>query len=140
MKKFILIFLCVVSSLSIKAEGSEKNDWNILIESIIEKESNGNPKAVNKRGNCVGILQITPILVRDCNRILGEKKYSYQDRLNRNKSIEMFNIIQNYYNKEKNIEKAIRLWNGGANYSKWKTEEYYQKVMKIYRRRLNESK
>ena len=31
-----------------------------------------------------------------------------------------------------NIEKAIRLWNGGCGYSKAKTENYYRKTLKYY--------
>ena len=44
----------------------------------------------------------------------------------------MFVIYQKRYNPKNNIEKAIRLWNGGCGYSKAKTENYYQKIMKYY--------
>ena len=48
------------------------------------------------------------------------------------KSKEMFILYQKRYNPTNNIEKAIRLWNGGCGYSKAKTENYYRKVMKYY--------
>jgi predicted GH43/DUF377 family glycosyl hydrolase len=44
----------------------------------------------------------------------------------------MFILYQKRYNPTNNIEKAIRLWNGGCEYSKAKTEKYYRKVMKYY--------
>ena len=47
-------------------------DWNPVMEAIIEVESNGNHRA--KNGNQVGAMQITPILVEDCNEILKQRK------------------------------------------------------------------
>ena len=44
----------------------------------------------------------------------------------------MFVIYQKRYNQKNNIEKAIRLWNGGCGYSKAKTENYYRKTLKYY--------
>ena len=44
----------------------------------------------------------------------------------------MFIMIQEHYNPSHNVEKAIRLWNGGQNYSLKKTNGYYKKVMKYY--------
>lgn len=50
-------------------------DWNKLIDAIAHFESKGNARAVN--GQYVGLLQISPVLVRECNNILkarGESK------------------------------------------------------------------
>lgn len=113
------------------------NAWNKVINAIAIIESNKNSKAVN--GDQVGLLQIRPIVVKDCNRILKMKKvtkrYTLNDRLNPKKSKEMFIIYQGYYNPKKNIEHGIRLWNGGPNYTKKGTQEYYQKVKKVYKRK-----
>ena len=49
-------------------------------------------------------------LVKECNKIVGSNKYTLNDRLNRQKSHEMFNIIQNKYNPHHDIELACRLW------------------------------
>ena len=96
-------------------------------------ESNNNPKAIGGGGS-VGLLQITPVLVKDCNKILEKqksaKRYTLKDRLSAQKSIEMFILIQEYYNPQHNVEKAIRLWNGGPNYSVKGTQGYYKKVKK----------
>ena len=106
-------------------------NWNPVMDAIIQVESEGNPKAVS--GNSVGAMQITPILVKDCNQILkkqkSKKQYTMADRYSVSKSKEMFLIIQKYYNPENNIEKAIRLWNGGVKYSIRATNKYYKKVL-----------
>ncbi|MBO5537843.1 MAG: transglycosylase SLT domain-containing protein [Prevotella sp.] len=110
----------------------ESFDWNPVIAAIIQVESNGNHRA--KNGNQIGVMQITPILVADCNQILKKKKsklrYTLSDRLNVKKSKEMFLIIQEWYNPQNNVEKAIRSWNGGVNYSVKGTQKYYEKVIR----------
>ena len=106
-------------------------NWNPVMDAIIQVESEGNPNAVS--GNSVGAMQITPILVKDCNDILkrqkSKKRYTMADRYNVAKSKEMFLIIQKYYNPENDIEKAIRLWNGGVKYTTRATNRYYKKVL-----------
>ena len=37
-------------------------DWNPVMDAIIQVESEGNPRAVS--GNSVGVMQITPVLVK----------------------------------------------------------------------------
>ena len=106
-------------------------NWNPVMDAIIQVESEGNPNAVS--GNSVGAMQITPILVKDCNVILKKKKskkrFTMADRYSVAKSKEMFLLIQSHYNPENNIEKAIRSWNGGVKYSVRATNKYYNKVM-----------
>ena len=106
-------------------------DWNPVMDAIIQVESEGNPNAVS--GNSVGAMQITPILVKDCNQILQQKKskkrYTLADRYSVEKSKEMFLLFQSHYNPMNSIEKAIRSWNGGVHYSVRATNRYYKKVM-----------
>ena len=107
-------------------------DWTRVINAIIEVESKGDAKAVS--GNSCGAMQITPILVKECNEILEEqgnkKRYTLKDRFSIAKSKEMFLLIQKHSNPENNVEKAIRRWNGGPRYSVRHTQKYYNKVMK----------
>lgn len=127
--KQILLVILLITNCSMKGQAAVKQaDWSNIISAIAYTESKYNPKAVSKTGNHVGYLQISKIMIRDCNRIVGYKKYTYQDRYSIKKSIEIFHLIQKYYNPTNNVEKAIRLWNGGAGYTKSKTEGYYQKV------------
>lgn len=106
-------------------------DWNPVMDAIIRVESDGNPRAVS--GNSVGVMQITPVLVKECNDILkkqkSNKRYTLDDRYSVEKSKEMFLLIQKYFNPENNVEKAIRSWNGGMKYSVKATNKYYKKVL-----------
>jgi len=81
-------------------------------------------------------MQITPILVEDCNSILKKrgikKRYTLNDRFSKKKSKEMFVLIMSHYNPSNNVERAIRLLNGGVNYTKRGTRGYYNKVMRLY--------
>ena len=129
MRKFLimLVILCSV-------QGYARN-WNGVINAIAVVESNNKVNA--KNGHCVGVLQIMPVLVKQCNKIT-KKHYTMRDRQDREKSVEMFNIIQDYYNPEGNIEKAIRLWNGGPNYSLHSTDNYTKKVLAEYYKQKEE--
>lgn len=127
-----MTFLTLACSTSMTGKTHTTN-WEPLIEAIAQVESGKNPKAFNKNGNCAGYLQITPVVVKDCNQILKKKKYTLKDRFNKQKSIEMFVIYQNAHNPSGNTEKAIRVWNGGPNYSVKATNKYYRKVMKHYK-------
>lgn len=106
--------------------------WETLICAISAVESTNNPNAVSKNGQHVGILQISPCVVDECNRICGSKKFKYSDRKSKEKSIEMFNIYQSKFNPTKNLEKALRVWNGGPNYTVKGTNGYVRKVMRKY--------
>ena len=137
-KKGRLCLIAIMIALTASAGGGNKSaanssgiNWNPVMDAIIQVESEGNPNAVS--GNSVGAMQITPILVKDCNQILkkqeSKKRYTMADRYSVAKSKEMFLLIQKYYNPENNIEKAIRLWNGGVKYTKKATNRYYKKVL-----------
>ena len=128
----ILTLMPLSAGAANKIESSGQYDWTAVMEAIILVESEGNPRAVS--GNSVGAMQITPILVRECNNILkargSKKQYSLNDRYDVGKSKEMFLLIQSQYNKTNDVEKAIRSWNGGPNYTMKSTNRYYQKVMR----------
>ena len=125
-----MILSMSLMALSVNAKKSGF-DWDPVMDAIIQVESEGNPNAVS--GKSVGVMQITPILVEDCNNILKQKKskkrFTLSDRYSVKKSKEMFLLIQSYYNPTNSIEKAIRSWNGGVRYSVRATNRYYRKVM-----------
>lgn len=105
-----------------------------VAQAIIQVESGGNPKAYNPVGNCAGIMQITPSCVKQCNIWLknakSKKRYTLQDRFNKTKSLEMFYMVQSHYNKGGDVERSIRVWNGGPGFTRRGTQKYYEKVMK----------
>lgn|SRR3712207_3215827 len=129
------IGLEVIPALGANTSGTKSNgkmDWSLVMEAIIQVESEGNPRAVS--GNSVGAMQITPILVAECNQILrarkSKKKFTLKDRFSVEKSKEMFLLIQSKHNPLNNIERAIRSWNGGFRCSSRKTQRYFEKVLR----------
>ena len=108
----------------------EAERWNYFIEAVIWQESRGVTNAIGDNGQAVGVLQIHPIMVREANRILAlqgiNRAYTYEDRYDREKSIEMFNIVQNFYNKEHDFELALRIWN------RYHPESYKTRIFEKY--------
>ena len=99
------------------------SDWNTLQLAIAMTESEFNPKAVGKT-NDYGIYQITPIYVKEINRLLGSQVYTHNQAFDIEKSVEMFNIMQSFKNPEQDIETAIYYHN--------KASWYKKKVLKNY--------
>ena len=138
MKKLLALVL-MVFTLTAAAKSAPEIDLQkkcgAVIEAIAMVESERQPHKVSRNGLYVGYLQISEILVRECNRIVGYKKYTYADRYDKQKSIDMFIDYQEHYNPDGNMERAIRLWNSGdlkCMTRKASTEGYYQRVMKRY--------
>ena len=137
LKTFTVTLLFTVQTTSSGYATNRKTfNWTPVINAIIEVESEGNPNAVS--GASCGAMQITPILVKECNTILekrgSKKRYTLRDRFSVQKSKEMFLLMQSHFNPENNVEKAIRAWNGGNRYKIKSTNAYYRKVMKVMNR------
>ncbi len=119
---FILLSISVSNAPALVADN--------LLAAVIHVESRGDVNAHNVAENAVGVLQIRPIMVKEVNRILRFDKYTLQDRWDKQKSIEMFNVIRHNTPNPTN-EKIARNWNGGPNgYRKQSTLKYWQKVQK----------
>lgn len=135
----VTLFTAIItlsSMSSIARENTNKRfNWGPLMDAITQVESEGNSRAVS--GNQCGAMQITPILVEDCNAILKKrgvkKRFTLNDRFSVKKSREMFVLIMSHYNPTNDVEKAIRIWNGGVNYTNKGTQRYYKKVMALYK-------
>lgn len=133
----VVFITLMINSFFIEANARDNGtrfNWEPLMDAIIQVESEGNSRAIS--GKSCGAMQITPILVEDCNSILKKrgikKRYTLNDRFSEKKSKEMFVLIMSHYNPSNNVERAIRLWNGGVNYTKRGTQGYYNKVMRLY--------
>jgi len=87
-----------------------------LLSAIIHVESSNNDSAYHKGEDAVGCLQIRQCMVDDVNRILkrqrSDKRYAYDDRWIRYKSIEMFEVYCKHYGLT-TAEEIARCWNGG---------------------------
>ena len=99
------------------------SDWNTLQLAIAMTESEFNPKAIGKTKD-YGVYQITPIYVKEVNRLLGGQVYTHNQAFDIKKSVEMFNALQSFKNPDQDIEKAIYYHN--------KATWYKKKVMKNY--------
>lgn len=88
------------------------SEWEMLQMAIAKTESDFKPEA--RGGEAAGILQITPIMVREVNRLLEDSVYTYKDRFDVEKSLEIFATIQGVYNKDSLSVKAIKVWNPGG--------------------------
>lgn len=128
----LTLFLCAIGT---NAENQNGKSWETLIKAISAVESGNDVNA--KNGQHVGILQISPCVVDDCNKICKEKRFKYSDRYSKEKSIEMFNIYQSKYNPKSELDKALRVWNGGPGYTIRGTNRYVKRVMKKYYELLN---
>ena len=139
MKKVIIIlFLLCASTVStcfysgvarevVEVEPTWEDGWKDFIPALVQVESKSNPNALGNN-NDRGILQITPILVKEVNRISG-LAYTHDDAWDPEKSIEMFYIIARKYCPEHDFEKMARIWNGGPKgHTKECTIIYWNKV------------
>lgn len=103
------------------------DSWQLLELAIIKTESDFNAQAIGTK-NDIGVFQITPIYVKEVNRILDTLKYSHVDAFDIEKSLEMFEVYQSVKNPDRDIEKAINLHNpNGASI------DYATKVLSNYR-------
>jgi len=105
-----------IKSIKIEKQFVPLTDFELIELAIMWQESKGNPNPKHSDGKSEGILQITPIYVDEVNRILGKSKYTLYDRKNPLKSHEMFLVVQNYHNHEKDVKKAVILHNNGKRY------------------------
>ena len=124
-------------------EDDPVSEWDEFIDVVIYVESRGNDSAIGDNGKAVGCLQIHPIAVLEANRILAKYDsptvYSLGDRYNREKSIEMFNVISEEYECCEDYtfmeyaEIVARRWNGGPRGDrKISTIKYWNKIKNEY--------
>lgn len=136
LKKVVLLFCMTVAIVANAYAGntSYPHKWNKIMNAIIQVESRGETRA--RSGNSVGILQITPVLVAECNKILqsknSKKKYSLSDRFNPQKSKEMFILIMEKFNKAGSAYEACRIWGNGPYGKKKVRPSYWKKFLEHY--------
>ena len=113
------LIMGIVSPLTYRESDTDK-----LIKIIEHIESRHNENARN--GKYVGTLQISPIMIREANRINGYEKYSLSDRNDSLMSAKIFKDIMQHKNKEKSIRKAVIIWHGKNN------PNYRKKVIHMF--------
>ena len=102
---------------------AKEDSWNDFISALVWVESKGDCNAIGSKDD-MGVLQIRTPIVDDCNRILGYNRFTYEDRLDSLKSVQMFNVIQDHYNPSHDKHFALKIWNSKAPIS------YHRKVIR----------
>lgn len=112
----------------IEEDGVRWYTLDTLVRAIMFIESSYNDSAYHEGEDAVGCLQIRQCMVNDVNRILKYDAYTYDDRWNRTKSIEMLRIYCKHY-RLTTPEQIARCWNGGPRgIDKPQTANYWSKV------------
>ena len=96
-----------------------------ILKSIIEVESSGREKIINKKEQAYGLLQIRKQMIIEANNIAGYNKYHLRDALSRKKSIEIWYLVQHHRNPNYDLCKACLIWNGVGKTSRI----YHKKVL-----------
>lgn len=113
--------------------------WDDFVSAVIYVESRGNDSAYNTKEDAVGCLQIRPIMVREVNRNLRKWnapfRYTLDDRWDRQKSIDMFDIMAEEVEccldltQMEFFEIVARKWNGGGRgHLKESTLVYWERI------------
>lgn len=101
-----------VSAISNKKDAMDRVVWERLVHAICMVESGCDDSARNPKSSASGRFQMLKIYVDEVNHIKGKKVYSYNDRFDPLKAREMFEIYQQHYNPNKDIDRAIILHRG----------------------------
>ena len=109
-----------------------------IIAALVALESGGNPDAVGDCGRAVGVLQIHPSMVAECNRIVGAERWTLADRADAAKSKAMAEaylehwaqLIARRIGRNLAPEEMARLWGGGpTGYRKASTDAYSRRFL-----------
>lgn len=94
----------------------ELTDWQMLQLAIVYTESKFRPEVTGKNQDG-GCYQMTPIYVREVNRIAGTD-YAHEDVYDPDKAIEIFGKMQDAKNPGHDIDTAIYFHNKSASYKR----------------------
>ena len=103
------------------------SDWDMFTLALMKVESNYEPTAVSSKG-AKGYFQITPIYVKEVNRV-HKTNYIYDDVVKSfEQSYEVFTLMQEAHNKEYSMDEALRLHNGDHT---WYKKRVYKEMNAI---------
>jgi len=136
MKKLSIIFFLLIFTRILFAPGlaiinipsAEPIRFDPILMAFEKIESSNREKIVNSIG-ATGILQIMPIMIDEVNRICRKLKnpmrFTIADRLDSTKSVQIWYIVQNYYNAGYDLKRACKVWNSKAG------TDYYNKIARL---------
>lgn len=136
---FLVIMMLVAFAFAMGFANAQPVDYEKLLSAISTVESNGRDDAIGDNGNAVGRYQLWEIYVDDVNRLIGDRRFAYQDRKDPACSkIIVLCYLQHYgalYQKRTGKvateEVLARIHNGGPRgYAKTATKVYWSKIQK----------
>lgn len=104
-----------------------------MADAFAMQESRMTETATSPCGTYVGCLQISPVMVREANRVLGEELYSYDDRYDSGCSYGMFKAVMEHHNPTLNLDRAVDIWNKKAPESyRENVKNYYHTILETW--------
>ncbi len=102
--------------------------YDPMLYAFEKVESNFDTDTINRLGYG-GILQIGQEMIDEVNRICKIRsinaKFALSDRLDSTKSVQVWYIVQTYWNPSYTLKNACRVWNPLA------SKKYYNKIKKL---------
>lgn len=136
MKSMLLLILLTISIPAfapgertiILSPGERIYVFDPILYAFMSVESSFDTDTVNSL-NAGGILQIRPEMIVEVNRILKLRKsplkYVLEDRLDSAKSVQIWRIVQSYWNPGYELKQAATIWNPLAN------PEYLKRIKRV---------
>lgn len=98
------------------AVNKKLTDWELFTLALVKVESGYKSDVVSEAG-ATGYFQMTPIYVKEVNRVHGTD-YSFEQVKDFKTANEIFKLMQDAHNPEYEIDRAIELHNGKKNWYK----------------------
>ena len=146
--KYVMFIVTVLFTVQLFAVEVPEN----LLNAIAQVESNGDDSAIGDNGKAVGRFQIWKTYVDECNRISNIKKlgktFTYEDRLNPEKSEEMVIIYLSFWGNQyerktkqtATLEVLAKIHNGHAFWNRSKSDPKNAKYFRNLERYWNKVK
>lgn len=107
-----------------------------IARAVASYESNMDPYAVNPHSGASGLMQITPVMIKEVNNICMKldlpNRYTWKDAFDPDKSVEIWYIVQNYHNPDYDLARACQLWFGTG--VQWDGMTWRQYLIQIQKR------
>lgn len=102
------------------------SDWDMFTLALMKVESDFDPSAVSSVG-AKGYFQITPIYVKEVNRI-HKTNYTFDQVTDFNTAWTIFDLMQKAHNPDYSMDKALVLHNGNRD---WYKRRVYAEMARI---------
>jgi soluble lytic murein transglycosylase len=127
MKKLLLltlVFMLLLSGMPLSSAGVRELKLEELVPQIIKIESNGSARAISRR-RCRGLMQISPLVLKEYNRYHPNRRYGLSDLYNPEANVKigtwyLRRLRDVYLKDEYTLINLLVCWNWGyGNFRKW---------------------